>query len=149
MTVEYKNSMIMIVDDDQEDIYLTKRAFKAYRKEIGLISVNSGTDMFDYLSGEGDYNGQDTQLPSIILLDINMPQLNGFEVVSMLRKNPKYAHIPVIMLTTSDADQDVKRAYDSGANSYICKSVNADEMKIITARLCEFWLDLAKLPKAA
>ena len=105
--------------------------------------------MFEYLEGEGEYQGADVQLPCIILLDVNMPQLNGFEIIKMLRKEPKYAHIPVIMFTTSDAEEDVKRAYDSGANSYICKSVNVEEMKKITMRVCDFWLSLAKLPKVA
>lgn len=139
----------MIVDDDEEDIYLAKRAFKACREDIKLVSVSSGALLFDYLSGTGSYEGVETEQPCIILMDINMPIQNGFDVVRALKKHAEFSHIPVIMLTTSDAEHDVNKAYAAGANSYLCKSVNANEMKNITLRICDFWLDLAKLPKAA
>jgi len=144
-----KQPVVMIVDDDQEDVYLAKRAFKAYRKDINLVSVCSGAQLFDYLAGKGDYQNADRAMPNVILLDINMPELNGFEILSVLRNNTDYAHIPIIMLTTSDAEEDVKKAYDLGASAYICKSVNADEMKKITMGICVFWLELVKVPRVA
>lgn len=149
MPAALKSPLVMIVDDDEEDIYLAKRAFKAHREDIRIVSAPSGTSLLDYLNQTGNHENGGTELPNIILMDINMPMQNGFEIVSTLRAESAYSQIPVIMLTTSDSEYDINRAYEVGANSYLCKSINAGEMKSIIMRVCEFWLDLAKLPKVA
>jgi len=146
---QYSRPVILIVDDDEEDIYLTRRAFHAHSDEIIFQSVESGPELFDYLNKEGEFEGDDSaELPLVILLDINIPKQNGFEILERLKQDPKFSYIPVVMLTTSDSKGDVHKAYSLGASSYICKSVNAAEMKNITAQFCSFWLELAKLPLA-
>jgi len=145
----YQNPVILIVDDDEEDIYLTRRAFRAQSQDIVFNSVRSGAELFDYLNREGPYSDDEAaEIPLVILMDINIPKENGFEILERLKQDPKFSYIPVVMLTTSDSTEDIQKAYSLGASSYICKSVNAAEMKENTAQFCRYWLEFAKLPKA-
>jgi len=141
------NPFILMVDDDEEDVYLTKRAFCGYLPSLVFNSVPDGSQLFDFLEDRVSFeNVPSDQAPSIILLDINIPRENGFEILSRLKSHPKHRHLPVIMLTTSCSDADVRRAYGLGASSYASKTVNAADMKKVAAKVCDFWFDFALVP---
>ena len=136
-----------MVDDDPQDIYLTKRAFCSQMPELRFAGVNSCVELFDYLYSRGAYSeNTGFDLPDMILLDINLPKENGFEVLSKLRTDSTHRHIPVSMLTTSAAPYDVQHAYESGVNCYISKTVSFADMQKTAERFCSFWFDLARLP---
>jgi len=144
-----KKPVLLMVDDDEEDIYLTRRAFLNYSSDLIFNSVHSGTDMFDYLLRRGEFeNNDEFFLPTVILLDINMPRENGYAVLRQLRDS-EFAYLPVSILTTSSANHDVKKAYQCGASTYICKSVSKQGMEDVAKQFCDYWLDFAKLPNVA
>jgi len=139
-----------MVDDDDEDIYLTRRAFCNHQSNLIFNSVYSGAEMFDYLHCRGEFEGNTEELlPDVILMDINIPQINGFVILEQLRADPLFAHLPVTMLTTSSAAHDIQRAYQVGASSYICKSVSSQGMQDVATRFCDYWFGFAKLPMAS
>lgn len=142
------NPVLLMVDDDEEDVYLTKRAFTNYKSDLIFNSVADGVALFDYLDRQGKYkNVQVSPEPMVILLDINMPRENGFVILSRLKEHPSHRQLPVIMLTTSTSYLDVSKAYSLGACSYVCKSVNAAEMKKVAEKVCDYWFDFARLPQ--
>jgi len=139
-----------MVDDDEEDIYLTKRAFGESREGLIFNSVQSGDDLFDYLYARGEFaDNPDVVIPDVILLDINIPKENGFEILARLRQDEMFGHLPVSMLTTSSANHDVAQAYRLGASTFISKSVSIDEMHSIAKHFCEYWFDFARLPSVS
>jgi len=141
--------VIVMVDDDDEDIYLTKRAFLRHKSDLRFNSVPDGKSLFDYLDRLGDYKDPQVALiPSVILLDINIPSENGFDILSRLKKHENFSHLPVVMLTTSNTDRDIREAYRHGASSYICKSVNAHQMKKIAEMFCEYWFGFSEIPES-
>ena len=142
-----KNPVVLMVDDDEEDIYLTRRAFCNYRENLKFNSVQNGTELFDSLNCRGAYSDNlITDLPDVILLDINIPNANGFDLLERLKADDSFKHIPVSMLTTSNSHKDIHKAYSLGASSFICKSVSADGMKEVAQNFCQYWLNFAKLP---
>ncbi len=147
MRTPMKNPVILMVDDDDEDIYLTRRAFCESRDGLIFRSVQNSTALFDYLHCRGEFaHNSDVDVPDVILLDINIPKENGFEILRKLRQDDQFGHIPVSMLTTSAAQHDVCKAYKLGASSFICKSVSAKGMKEVANNFCEYWFNFAKLP---
>ncbi len=141
--------VILMVDDDDEDVYLTKRAFSAQSDKLVFNSVSNGASLFSFLNREGDYSSVPaSETPDVLLLDINMPGQNGFEIIQQLRDDPKHSHIPVVFLTTSTSDRDVRKAYQLGASSFICKSMNSSEMRAIAAEFINYWFGFARLPAA-
>jgi len=141
------NKLVLMVDDDEEDVYLTKRAFCGHMKSLVFKSVPDSPSMFNYLYRRGEFDALETSnIPQLILLDINIPKENGFEILKKLRQDPEHGHIPVTMLTTSTAEHDVRQAYRLGASSFISKSVSASEMKRVAEHFCNYWFDLAHVP---
>jgi len=139
---------LIMVDDDDEDIYLTRRAFCNHLPDLNFLSVRDGDSLFDCLYQRGNF--ADTQLPegaAVILLDINIPRENGFEILKKLKADPVYCCVPIVMLTTSTSEQDIREAYKLGASSYLCKSVNASEMKKVANYFDQYWFDLVKIPR--
>lgn len=142
-----KKPVVLMVDDDEEDIYLTKRAFCNYQENINFKSVQNGSDLFDFLRCEGQFSDNDaSDLPDVILMDINIPKANGFDLLAQLKSDEQFKHLPVSMLTTSNSRKDIHKAYQLGASSFICKSVSADGMKQVAENFCLYWLNFAKLP---
>jgi len=141
-----RKPILLMVDDDDEDIYLTRRAFCSYREDLIFNSVHSGSEMFDYLYASE--NNAKNPLPDVILLDINIPRENGHTVIEKLRADEQFNHLPVTMLTTSSSAHDIKKAYQSGASSYICKSVSTQGMQSVAMHFCDYWFGFAKLPIA-
>ena len=139
---------VLMVDDDEEDIYATKRAFRHGKFANEFRYVKTGAALFDYLENKGEFGDEAANpRPHIILLDINMPAMNGFEVLEKLRADDRYRKIPVVMLTTSSEDDDVVASYDKGVNSYISKPVDVDGMMNIARKFEDYWFELVRLPK--
>lgn len=145
--MHHKPVVILMVDDDLEDIYSTKRAFKEGKIINEFHHVLDGDQLFDYLANKGDYADQNQNpFPHIILLDINLPKKSGIEILEELRQHKDYRSIPVVMLTTSDQSTDIFASYDKGANSYITKPVTVDGMMQVVQQFEAYWFQLVKLP---
>jgi CheY-like chemotaxis protein len=137
---------ILMADDDADDRLLTKEAFEASRLANDLRFVEDGVELLDYLYRRGKYaDPAQSPGPSIILLDLNMPKKDGREVLEEIRKDPAFAKIRIIILTTSKAEEDILRTYDLGATSYITKPVTFDSMVDVVKTLGRYWLEIVEL----
>ncbi|HLY76215.1 MAG TPA: response regulator [Planctomycetota bacterium] len=137
---------ILWVEDDADDVLLITRAIQ----KAGLAQpalARDGREAVDYLSGSGKYADRNAfPFPSIILLDLKLPKMSGFEVLQWIRQHPNFCRIPVIMFTSSRERIDVDRAYKLGANAYLLKSVDHRDLVEALKRLRAFWMDLALHP---
>ena len=139
---------ILLVEDNPDDQLLTKIAFDKARLGNQLVIVGDGVAALDYLWGRGEYVGRDPrELPALVLLDLNMPKLSGFEVLEQIRHHPATATLPVVVLTSSVQDEDVLRSYRNGANSYIRKPVELDAFIKAVAQLQLYWMVLNVSPQ--
>lgn len=135
---------VLLVEDNPGDVRLTKEAFKSGRIENDLYVVSDGIDALEFLSQEGEY--ADAPRPDLILLDLNLPRMNGDELLEELRGDPELRRIPVIVLTSSEAEEDIVNSYDLNANAYLTKPVDPDAF-IETVRAFEkFWFSMVRLP---
>jgi CheY-like chemotaxis protein len=138
---------VLVAEDQPMDVYLLKRAFFTVRVPTTLHFVVDGQEAIDYLSGANEYADRTVHpLPDLMLLDIKMPRLDGFQVLAWLRKQPSLKRLPVIMFSSSDLARDVDRAYELGANSFLVKPRNLDFMSDLVRLLEEYWLDLNRGP---
>src|SRR5215510_2270454 len=123
------NKKVLVADDEPTDVFLLQRAFAKARVTISLHVVRDGWTAIAYLKGEAPYSDRNAHpLPDLMLLDLKMPGLNGFEVLTWLRKQPGLKRLPVIVLTSSNLASDINRAYEMGANSYLVKPHEPAEM---------------------
>jgi chemotaxis family two-component system response regulator Rcp1 len=136
---------ILLVEDNPGDIRLIVEVLKDGKINNNLSVVEDGEQALAYLLREGIY--QDAIAPDIILLDLNLPKINGTEVLAEIKRHPLLKHIPVIILTTSEAEQDILRAYDLHANCYITKPVNLEQFLTVVRSIEQFWLTIVKIPR--
>jgi two-component system, response regulator len=137
---------IILVEDNQDDADLTIRALKKQNLANKLIHLENGADALDFIYGKGAYEGRSLQnMPKMILLDLKMPKVNGMEVLQKVKSDPLTRTIPVIILTSSAEDPDIKKCYELGANSYIVKPVGFDNFAKTVAELGFYWMILNKL----
>jgi two-component system response regulator len=129
MTIQEQE--ILLVEDNDDDAQLIAAAFSRSKIRNPLIRVRDGEEAFDYLFG----GGQQGSLPAVVLLDLGLPKISGFEVLRRIRKDRRTEHLPVVILTSSDHDEDRLRAYDHFANSYLLKSVNKDQFALTANQL--------------
>jgi CheY-like chemotaxis protein len=139
--------VILIADDDEEDLEMTLEALRKNRLGNDLRSVHDGEELMDYLLRRGEYvKAEDAPLPGLILLDLNMPRKDGREALAEIKGDKTLRKIPVIVLTTSKAEEDVFRSYDLGVNSFITKPVTfaglAEAMKV----MAQYWFEIVELP---
>jgi CheY-like chemotaxis protein len=136
------NHTILWVEDDADDAFLIGRAIKKAGLEQPML-VTDGGEAVAYLSGTGTFSDRSAHpIHSLILLDLKLPKMSGFEVLQWIRGNPELRRIPVIMFTSSKAETDIDRAYDLGANAYLLKSVDHEDLVEALKRLRDFWMDL-------
>jgi chemotaxis family two-component system response regulator Rcp1 len=135
---------ILLVEDNPADVLLTMEALKEGDVPHEINAVNDGLEAMDYLHCKGRYSG--ACCPDIIVLDINLPKKNGFEVLTEIKEDPAFKHIPVIILTTSSSRKDILRAYDLCANCYITKPIDLDDFFKIIRSVENFWFTVARLP---
>ncbi|MFN8309158.1 MAG: response regulator [Chitinophagales bacterium] len=134
---------LLLVEDNPGDIRLTREAIKESGVEIDMQVVSDGELVMDYLMKKGNFI--DAVRPELIMLDLNLPKKNGLEILKEIKANDKLRRIPVIAVTTSEADHDVHRAYDLGANAYILKPVDFDDFTRVLQQLENFWFKVVKL----
>ncbi len=135
---------ILMVEDNPGDARLTIEALKDSRINNELYHAKDGAEGMAFLRKEGEY--ADAPRPDIILLDINLPKKNGHEVLKEIKENKDLRTIPVVMLTTSEAEQDIIKAYEQHANCYISKPVDLSKFIQIARHIEDFWLTIVKLP---
>jgi len=138
---------VLIAEDDPTDIFLLQRAFAVAEVPAILHVVRDGQEAIDYLEGEASYaDRQAHPLPDLLLLDLKMPKLNGFDVLSWLKRQPGLKRLLVTVLTSSDQPQDINRAYDLGANSYLLKPHGSQELSDLVKRVQKYWLEVNQVP---
>lgn len=139
---------ILLVEDNEDDVVLTMRAFDKSVVGRGDVQVvGDGAEALDYLFARGDYENRNGALtPKLILLDIKVPKVNGLELLKIIRKDPRTRLIPVVMLTSSAAEQDLLCSYGSGANGYIQKPVNAHQFEEVVQQVVSYWLGVNRAP---
>lgn len=142
--VEPRSVEVLVVDDSEDDVILLREAFNECPLVNFVQTVEDGEDAMRYLRREGCY--EHARRPSLVMLDINMPKMNGFEVLSQIRADQRLKNIPVVMLTTSKQESDILRAYSIGACSFIAKPVNFDKMRQIARQFTLYWTQVADLP---
>lgn len=137
---------ILVVEDNPSDEELMIFALKRHKVSSSVKVVHDGQEALDYIFRVGSYNERETgKAPKVIFLDLNIPKVNGLEVLDQVKSNEKTKHIPVVVLSTSSEPRDIKTSYCLGANSYVVKPVNFDEFAASIQNLCSYWLTLNKI----
>lgn len=138
---------ILMADDDKEDCLLTKQALKSAMLANPIDFVHDGEELLDYLFRRGAYQQPESSpRPNLILLDLNMPRKDGREALQEIKSDPDLCRIPVVVMTTSKAEEDILNTYDLGANSFISKPVTFDKLVKIIKTLNEYWFEIVRLP---
>lgn len=135
---------VLLVEDDPGDVLMTKEAFEEHKLRNRLSVVSDGAAALAYLRREGEY--ADVSTPDLILLDLNLPRLDGREVLEAIKKDEELCRIPVVVLTTSQADEDILRSYQLHANAYVTKPVDFDRFISVVRQIDEFFVSVVKLP---
>ncbi len=139
--------LILMADDDRDDIMLTQKALKKRGLLNTLIAVNDGEDLLDYLLHRGKYSDKEAYpLPGIILLDLNMPKKDGRETLREIKSHDTLKSIPVVIFTTSKAEEDVFRSYALGVNSFITKPVKFEDLVKVVTSIGGYWFKIVQLP---
>lgn len=141
--------VILMADDDADDRMLAADAMRESRLGNALRFVEDGQELMDYLTRTGQYATADAPRPGLILLDLNMPRKDGRQALREIKSSPSLRRIPVVILTTSKAEEDVLRSYDLGANSFIQKPVTFDGLVEIVRTLDRYWFSIVELPREA
>lgn len=144
--MEHRCIEILLVEDNPADIRLTKEIFKEAKVNNNLNVVENGLEALDYLRRGSNY--ENATRPDIIVLDLNMPKMDGRELLAKIKFDENFKRIPVVVLTTSESEEDILKTYDLLANCYITKPVDLDEFIKVVKFIEGFWLNIVKLPKA-
>ena len=136
---------ILLADDDPDDRLLVREAFEESHLLNILDTVNDGEDLMNYLYQRGEYAGKPA--PDLILLDLNMPRKNGMEALEEIKADSNLRRIPIVILTTSKAEEDIIRTYDLGVNSFIVKPVTFDSLVDLVKNLGKYWFQIVELPE--
>jgi len=139
--------IILLADDDEEDRMLAADAMQESRVVNDLRFVEDGEELLDYLYKRGRYSGPDAApTPGLILLDLNMPRKDGREALREIKADPDLRRIPIVVLTTSKAEEDIYRTYDLGANSFITKPVSFEGLVNVMRDIGRYWIEIVELP---
>jgi len=144
MTAQKEPVEILLAEDNPNDVRLTKRAFNEGKLLNNIHVANDGIETMKFLRREGEY--ADEPRPDVVLLDIEMPRKDGLEVLADIDMSPELSTIPVIILTSSEAEQDIVESYEHNANAYLTKPVGHKEFQETVRQIERFWFQLVKLP---
>jgi CheY-like chemotaxis protein len=146
--VANKDSLVILMaDDDEDDILLTQKALERGKLINPLYTVQDGEALLDYLNHRGDYADEEkAPRPGVILLDLNMPRKDGREALREIKSNPDFKEIPIVVFTTSKAEEDVYRSYKLGVNSFITKPVTFENLIEVMQMLGKYWFEIVTLP---
>lgn len=147
MKVHLKMIHILMADDDPDDRMLMKEALEENNLKNTIDFVEDGAELMDYLHTRGRYLLEKRNKPGLIFLDLNMPKVDGREALRLIKSDPLLRRIPVIVLTTSKADEDVVKTYDLGVNSYITKPARFADLVNITREIGHYWFGTVELPQ--
>lgn len=148
MSTARKPIIILLADDDEDDRMLAMDALIDSRLVNDLHMVVDGEELMDYLLRRGRYEAQaDSPRPGLILLDLNMPKMDGREALKEIKSNPNLRQIPIVVLTTSKAEEDIYRTYDLGANSFITKPMMFDSLVKVMKDIGKYWFEIVELPE--
>lgn len=137
---------ILLADDDSDDRMLARDALAESRLANDLRFVQDGEELMDYLYRRNKYSNEEAPRPGLILLDLNMPKKDGREALREIKSDPNLRHIPIVVLTTSKAEEDIYRTYDLGVNSFITKPVTFDGLVSVMRGLGRYWFEIVELP---
>lgn len=138
--------MILMADDDPDDRLMTREALEESHLLNDFETVEDGEQLMEYLRRQGKYAGK--PVPGLILLDLNMPRKDGREALREIKSDPDLRRIPVVVMTTSKAEEDILRSYDLGVNSFIVKPVTFDALVEVLQTLGKYWFEIVELPKS-
>jgi CheY-like chemotaxis protein len=145
MTTQYSKPIeILLVEDNPGDVRLTRESLYDAKIHNNMIVASDGLEAMACLRREGEY--VDASRPDLILLDLNLPRMNGFEVLNEIKEDPELKRIPVVVLTTSQAEQDIIQSYNLYANAYVTKPVDLEQFVKVLKSIEDFWLEIVKLP---
>ena len=148
MATATRSAHILIAEDDPDDRLLIKEAIQELQIDHPVDFFSDGVDLLDYLHARGDHASRRTDiLPGLLLLDLNMPRMDGREVLEQIKREPEFRRIPVVILTTSNSRDEISKAYDLGASSFIIKPLTFDRLVEAMRSLSEYWLGTVALPE--
>jgi CheY-like chemotaxis protein len=136
---------VLLVEDDPGDVVMTREAFHDYKVRNQLHVVNDGTEAMAFLRQEGEY--ADRPRPDLVLLDLNLPKMDGREVLQAIKSDPDLASIPVVVLTTSENEDDVLSSYSLHANAYVTKPVDFERFIGVVRQIDDFFISVVRLPR--
>ncbi len=147
MDTKAKSITILMADDDEDDRLMTKEALEEAKLANDLRFVMDGEELLDYLYRRGKYTDPaDSPRPGLILLDLNMPKKDGREALKEIKADPNLKRIPIVVMTTSQAEVDIYRSYDLGVNSFITKPVSFEGLVYVVTMLARYWFQIVQLP---
>ena len=138
---------ILLVEDNPKDVELTIEALTEHNLANRVVAVRDGVEALEYLNYEGEFKNRKKSNPCVILLDIKMPRMDGIEVLAVIRKNDQLKTIPVVMLTSSREEPDLKKCYELGVNAYVVKPVNFKDFLDAVKHIGVFWAIINELPQ--
>ena len=145
METEPRAIDVLLVEDDPGDVLMTREAFEDNKVANNLYVVSDGVMAMEFLRRQGQY--ADAPTPDLVLLDLNLPRMDGREVLAALKEDPELRRIPVVVLTTSEAEEDVLRSYSLHANAYVTKPVDFARFIEVVRQIDEFFVTVVRLPK--
>ena len=145
MTPDCRAIEVLLIEDDPGDVVITREAFEHYKIRNSLRVARDGQEGLDYLYRRGAHSS--APRPDLILLDLNLPKYDGHQLLEQIKSDPELCHIPVVMLTTSAADEDILRSYRLHANAYVTKPVGFGEFMNVIRQIDEFFVQVVRLPR--
>ena len=141
---------ILVAEDQPVEVMLLKRAFSQVGVKTPVRFVKDGQEAIDYLSGQESFNDREANpLPCMMLLDLKMPRMDGFEVLDWVRQQPSLKRLPIVVFSSSTIPEEIDRAYDLGANSFIMKPAGMEAQRAVVEQLQDYWLELNQKPHCA
>jgi two-component system, response regulator len=147
MTEDIKLPAILLIEDNADDYHATMRSFKKAHFDNPVVWSKSAMDALDYLNCEGKYQDREPKSPGLILLDLNMPGIDGKEFLALIKQSMHFRRIPIVVLTTSVYEEDVETCYELGASTYIQKPVEFERLVATIQHINDYWFGIAILPK--